>query len=50
MDISDKVSSDTSVTDKQPLLTPNQAPINVVDATPDDFSRRGCPSILKVFI
>ena len=37
MDLIDKVSSDTSVTDKQPLLTPNQAPINVVDAAPHTF-------------
>ena len=37
MDISDKVSSDTSVTDKQPLLTPNQVPINAVDIIPDEF-------------
>jgi hypothetical protein len=37
MDISDKVSSDTTITDKQPLLTPNQVPINAVNIIPDEF-------------
>ena len=37
MDISDEVSSDTSVTDKQPLLTPNQVSTNAVNIIPDEF-------------
>ena len=44
---SDKVSSDTSVTDKQPLLTPNQGLSNVDDIIPDDFHAKEALRSLK---
>jgi len=47
MHISDKVSSDTSVTDKQPLLTPNQVPINAANIIPDDFHAKEALRSLK---
>jgi len=47
MDLSDEVSSDTTITGKDHLLTPNQTPINVVDATPDDFCAQDVVRSLK---
>jgi len=47
MDLSDEVSADTiSNKHKQPF-TPNQTPINIVDATPDDFCAEDVVRSLK---
>jgi len=47
MDLSDEVSADTTITGKDHLLTPYQTPINIVDATPDDFCAEDVVRSLK---